>query len=249
MTAIFTKEMGRADGPVVVMAHGWGRDHTDFVPIAELVAPHARVILVDLPGFGQSPRPEVAWSTADYADALREALAEYGSYVWVGHSFGGRVGLRLAAQKDTPISAMVIAGGAGVKLPQPFAKRMRAKYRGAQFKRLKAGANGEAEIIALEKRFGSPDYVASREAGLRDIFVKTVSEDQSDVARRITIPTHLIYGGKDTETPPGVGRMLHGLIAGSTFLECPELDHHTLLTRGRHQVAGALKDIVTGDAP
>ena len=80
---------------------------------------------------------------------------------------------------------------------------------------------------------------------MRDIFIQTVKEDQTNDVGRIIAPTYLIYGAKDTETPPAEGRILHDRIPNSVYIECPEFDHLSVLTRGRHQIANVLKDILT----
>ena len=245
--SINTVEIGQPDRPPVVFAHGWARTHADFMPIAELIAHTARVILLDLPGFGESPRPDTDWDTNDYADHVHTHLQHncgIDRFIWVGHSFGGRVGLRLAALRDTPVDALVLVAGAGVRTPPPLLKKIRGRWKSRQFQKLKSNAHSEEELIELERQFGSPDYVQSRELGLRDIFIKTIQEDQSESAKAITCPTTLIYGAKDFETPPAEGRILNAAIRGSSYVECPEYDHHSILTRGRHQVALALKEAI-----
>ncbi|MDO6592075.1 MULTISPECIES: alpha/beta fold hydrolase [Rhodobacterales] len=248
MKPIASVELGQPDGLVVVFAHGWGRTHADFLPVAELIAGQARCILFDLPGFGDTPRPDDAWDTHDYADYMRDVLAEKigdQPYIWVGHSFGARVGLRLAAQPNSPISQLVVVAGAGVKLPRSLWQQLRGQLRSVQFRRKKAQAADQTQIIELEKIYGSADYIHSREIGMRDIFLQTVKEDQSNDVGRIIAPTHLIYGAKDTATPPAEGRVLHARIPNSVYIECPAFDHLSILTRGRHQIANVLKDILT----
>src|SRR5947199_6674289 len=84
--------------PLLIWGHGWGHTHAGLLPIAEAVQGIAPSLLVDFPGFGASPMPPAAWGTADYADAVAEWLAGLPAKrrVWIGHSFGSRVGLRLA---------------------------------------------------------------------------------------------------------------------------------------------------------
>lgn len=231
--------LGAKDGFPVVFGHGWGRDHQDFLPVAELLGNAAKCVLLDLPGFGKSTRPEAAWDTQDYADHTRAFLeTELGitRFIWVGHSFGGRVGLRLAQTTDSPVSHLFIVAGAGVPRQVDLPKRIKTKWRSWLFQRRKATARSEDDVIALEREFGSADYVASRLSGLRDIFVRTVQEDQSAKLGAIKCPTSLLYGRLDTETPPEIGLRINQLIPHSTYLECAEFDHHTILSRGRHQL-------------
>ena len=249
MDAPHAIRIGTEGAPRVVFGHGWGRSGRDFIPVAETIAPIADSLLLDLPGFGATPRPDDAWGTQDYADYLARHLAEsFGieRFVWVGHSFGGRIGLRLAAKPVPGLAHLIVVAGAGVPRQLGKAEKIKRRIRGARFRALNARARTEDEVIALEKRFGSPDYVASREAGLRDIFVRTISEDQTKTARAIACPTTLIYGAEDTETPPEIGRCLHRLIRGSAYIECPALGHISILDRGRHQIALAVKEALAG---
>lgn len=245
MSSMHYETSGAKNGFPVVFGHGWGRDHRDFIPVAELLGNRARIVLLDFPGFGQSPHPGAAWDTNDYARATRELLeTELGirRFIWVGHSFGGRVGLRLAQMPDSPVAHLFLVAGAGVKRPVSLARRLRGKWRGWAYRRRKARVRNEQELIALETEFGSPDYIESRKTGMREIFIRTVEEDQTELLASITCPTTLLYGGRDTETPPEVGRLLHELIKGSIYLECAEFDHHTILSRGRHQLTLMLRE-------
>lgn len=244
-------EMGKVDGPVIVFAHGWDRTSEDFLPVAELIGESARTILIDLPGFGESPRPSKSWGTEEYAGFLRDYIVHelgHPRFIWVGHSFGGRIGLRMASMPNSPIDNLVVVAGAGIKRPRPWWNSLRARVLSRWFNFQRDRTGSEAELIELEKKYGSADYIHSRETGLRDIFVKTVNEDQTENVKAITCPTTLIYASKDTETPPIIGRMLNQLIPTSRYIECPEFDHSSILTRGRHQVALVLKEAISAEA-
>lgn len=237
--------IGTPGAPAVVFGHGWGRSHRDFIPVAEALAPVADCHLIDLPGFGASIRPEASWGSAEYADYLALYLPDalgLTRFAWVGHSFGGRIGLRLAVAAPQLLRQLVIVAGAGVPRRLTAREQMKRRYNGWRFRRLRDRARSEEERIALEKRFGSADYVASRESGMRDIFTATISENQSDALPRITAPTVLIYGSNDTETPPETGRAMAALIPGASYVECPGYDHISILDRGRHQIALAAKE-------
>ena len=245
MSAIHSLSIGNPKAPLVVYGHGWGRSHHDFIPTAEACAPFAHSVLLDLPGFGSSARPKLAWDTQDYAQAVfKHIKAHYGDqpYTWVGHSFGGRIGLRLASTQESRPEQMIIVAGAGLKRKARFSEKIRAKLRGQRFKFAKRFARNEEALITLEQRFGSIDYVQSRALGLRDIFLRTIAEDQRENAAKITCPTRLIYGEKDQETPPEIGQELHRLIKNSQLVLCPEMGHIELLERGYHHIALAIKE-------
>src|SRR4051794_21014660 len=90
---IFGERSGDGE-PWVLALHGWRRTHRDVA--ASRDGPAA--IAVALPGFGTSPPPPEAWGGAEYAKALVPVVdAMAAPVVVVGHSFGGRVAVHLAA--------------------------------------------------------------------------------------------------------------------------------------------------------
>jgi len=238
-------QIGDVSKPAIVFGHGWGRTYRDFIPVAEALAPVASSYLVDFPGFGDSPRPDDTWGTADYAEHILSYLrSEFGltRFTWVGHSFGGRVGLRIAAAHPETVQHLVLVASAGVPRTRTSIQKLKGRQRGMEFKFRKAMANGDEALHALEAKYGSVDYIHSREIGMRDIFVATVNEDQTGSLSEIQCQTTLIYGGKDMDTPVEVGETLGVGIANSTMIVCPHYDHISILDRGRHQIALAIKE-------
>ena len=238
-------QIGDTRKPAVVFGHGWGRTYRDFIPVAEALAPVASSYLVDFPGFGDTPRPDETWGTQDYAAHMLDFLkTEYGlsRFLWVGHSFGGRVGMRIAATQKEAIAHLFLVASAGVPRTRSMLQKLNGRRRGWEFKYRKSMAKGDAELQALESQYGSLDYIQSRETGLRDIFVKTVNEDQTDTLGEITCPTTLIYGGQDHDTPVEVGQKLAAGIPTAELIVCPHYDHISILDRGRHQIALCIKE-------
>ena len=238
-------QIGDASKPPVVFGHGWGRTYNDFIPVAEALAPVACSYLIDFPGFGETPRPEETWGTEDYAKYLVAFLREeHGleNYTWVGHSFGGRVGMRIAASSPEIINHLVLVASAGVPRTRSQWQTLKGKRRSWEFKIRKSMAKTPEALEALEKQFGSLDYVHSREIGMRDIFVRTVNEDQTPTLGSIGCPTTLVYGGKDFETPVEVGEKIAAGISGARLIVCPHYDHISILDRGRHQIALSIKE-------
>ena len=223
--------------PHVIWAHGWGQNHQAFMPLARSLQAAAHHSLVDFPGFGESPAPPADWDTMAYADAMAEWLATLprGRRVWVGHSFGCRVGMRLAVHHPEAFDAMVLVAGAGLKRRRSLFERVRIFLRVRAFKTLKLLEKLGIDVSARKAQYGSADY---RNAGvLRGTFVKVISEDQAGDVGRIRCPVALIYGERDTETPPEFGERLSKLIPGASLNLVPGLDHYTILTDGGPQVA------------
>ena len=201
-------------------------------------------LLLDLPGFGESPPPPEDWGTQEYADAVASWLKDqnFPRVIWVGHSFGCRVGIRLAAKYPERVKALCLIAAAGLKRQRPPLKRLYFFLRIKLFKALKAFLpQGEAREKILAK-FGSTDY---KKAGpMRTIFIRTVNEDLTEAARAVRCPVRLVFGANDTETPPEFGTRYQSLMLDAELLILDGLDHYSVLTSGRHQAVKVLSDLV-----
>jgi pimeloyl-ACP methyl ester carboxylesterase len=82
----------------VISIHGWTCDHTFWRGQAPIYETH-RALLVDLPGRGQSEKPDVAYTHERFARATNAVMRDAGvdHAVLVGHSMGGPVALTFLA--------------------------------------------------------------------------------------------------------------------------------------------------------
>lgn len=187
-------------GPDVLLLHGWGYDLTLLMPLAKSLAASFRVTLADMPGHGLSPEPKEAISVFDYAElafGLLEALSIQSTYL-LGHSFGCRLGIILAARHPEKIKRMVLCGAAGV-LPKRGASYYIKVYRykiGKSF--LKVFAKGKLE--SWQKNKGSEDYQKLSPV-MKATFSKIVNQDLTPLLKEIQAPVFLIWGQNDTATP------------------------------------------------
>ena len=230
-------------------AHGWGQDHRAFLPMATALQAMGSHTLFDFPGFGQSPRPAQDWGTADYADAAAAFLASLprGRRIWIGHSFGCRVGLQLAARHPQLIDGLFLIAAAGLPRPRTLAQQVQIKTRLWTFKLLKALPRFGIDTSAAREKFGSADY---RNAGeMRPIFVEVVRENLTEVARQVRVPVQLVYGALDDDTPPAIGEMFAARIPKAELTVLPRFDHYTILTDGAHQVQHQLGRFASRIAP
>ena len=95
------RETGDRNAPVALFLHGNPTSSYIWRNIMPLVAPVARCIAPDLIGFGQSGKPDIAYSFADqvrYLDALIEELG-LGSTYLVAQDWGTALAFHLAARR------------------------------------------------------------------------------------------------------------------------------------------------------
>jgi pimeloyl-ACP methyl ester carboxylesterase len=98
MSSIFYSESGT--GLPVVFLHGYCETSYIWKEFKNYLARRNRVITIDLPGFGKSPRLNYAFSLKDIAAEIKQVLDEkrISSFVLIGHSLGGYVALAFAKQ-------------------------------------------------------------------------------------------------------------------------------------------------------
>jgi len=103
-------------GPVLLLLHGLGCDHTSWDPVIDSLARRYTVIAPDLLGHGQSAKPRADYSIGGYANAMRDLLTVLGieSVTVVGHSLGGGVAMQFAYQFPERTERMVLVAPGGI---------------------------------------------------------------------------------------------------------------------------------------
>ena len=196
----------RGDGGVVhIFLHGWGSDHTVF---SSLVRSVSVALALDFPGFGGSTMPKQPWTLAEYAALLRafvDKKAEGREIVFIAHSFGGRVLLKMLNQQSAmswvrrvicigvpfdraltlPQKCAAVVGGAGKAalafLPKSIARKARERW------------------CAL---LGAEDYAALGDEVMKKTFQNIVNEDVRILAQSLKeYPTDFIWGSDDAAAP------------------------------------------------
>ncbi|WP_324014531.1 alpha/beta fold hydrolase [Microbacterium sp. JZ37] len=232
----------------ILAVHGFRGDHHGLEPVVAHL-PGVRVVMPDLPGFGETPpvpgRPLdldafVAWLTAFAAEVAPGAVV-------LGHSFGSIVASAAVARGlptprlilVNPIGAPALEGprgvltrlavlyyAAGARLPDPVGTWL---LRWPVIVRIMSIAMAKTRDRALRRwihdqhdRFFSG--FADRQA-LREAFVTSVSHDVRAFAPRIAQPTLLIAADRDDITPIEAERALRGLFPDARLVELADVGH------------------------
>jgi len=112
-TNIFYREAGPADGPVVLLLHGWPASSHMFRDLMPKLADRFRLIAPDYPGFGYSdaPPPHAFEYTFDHLAEIVEkfvdtlGITKASLYV---QDYGGPIGFRIAAKRPELVRAIVV---------------------------------------------------------------------------------------------------------------------------------------------
>src|SRR4051794_37626246 len=103
-------------GPVLLLLHGLGCDHTTWLPVVAALSRRYTVIAPDLLGHGKSAKPRADYSVGGYANGMRDLLTVLGidKVTVVGHSFGGGVAMQFAYQFPERTERMVLVAPGGL---------------------------------------------------------------------------------------------------------------------------------------
>ena len=215
--ALFAEVYG--DGaPDILALHGWGRRGSDFASVLEGFSG----IAPDLPGFGASPAPDEVIGADAYADIVVGILDSFDRPpVLVGHSFGGRVAVCLAARNPELVGPLVLTGVPLIRLET--GRRPSAGFRFAR--RLnQLGVMSDERLERAKRKRGSEDYRAASGV-MRDILVKVVNESYEGQLRRISSPVQLLWGQDDHEVPLSVAEAAQALLSKSSLEVIPGVGH------------------------
>ncbi len=93
-------------GEVLLLIHGFGGDKDNFTRIARFLTPHYRVIIPDLPGFGDATRnPKASYTMAEQVGRIHGLVTQLG--ITRLHLGGNSMGGFIAAQFAAPYGHMV----------------------------------------------------------------------------------------------------------------------------------------------
>ncbi|MEV3963781.1 alpha/beta hydrolase [Nocardia sp. NPDC050193] len=240
--------LGRAEAPVVVLAHGFGCDQGLWRLVVPLLAQQFRVVLFDHVGSGRSDPsswdPQRYSTMAGYAEDIRQVCRaiDLGPVVLVGHSVAAMMGVLAAAAEPELFRGLVLLapsprfiddpasgyrGGFGADDIDELLESLDANYLGW------SGAmapvimgNPERPELAqeLETTFCRTDPEIAR------IFARvTFLSDNRDDLAAVRVPTLVAQCSNDAIAPPEVGAFVHSRIPGSRLVtlaatgHCPQL--------------------------
>ncbi|MDP3740813.1 MAG: alpha/beta hydrolase [bacterium] len=228
-----------------IFLHGWRANGMIWIPIVKfLKGSDFNIYCLDLPGFGKSENPRTAFHLRDYAEIVVEFQNKLGiaGANLVGHSFGGRVAVKVAVDFPKLVDKLVLVSCGGFRawewkrgLITFLAKVMKPAFALPLLKRLRP---------RIYHMLGADDYLTVPE--LKSTFLNVINEDIKELASDVAHETLIIWGEKDIEVPVEFGRALETLIFKSKLFVYPDTGHFAFLGQPE-DFARRLKDFF--DAP
>ncbi len=214
------------EGKPLLILHGWGSRSERWERVAELLAENGmKVIIPDLPGFGNSQRPSEVWGLDDYCEFIQEFVKflSLEKFYLLGHSFGGSLAVKCALAFPEKIDKLFLVGAACFRRK---ALRKKLFYIIAKVFKIfsflpcySCVRKGFYKFIVRKS-----DYPYT-EGVMKDIYLKIIKEDLSDVLPQIQIPTIIIWGEKDKVKPIKEARSINEKIKNSKLEILPKGGH------------------------
>lgn len=182
----------------IVLLHGWGANVKKLEPLAgELKRLGWNVLIPELPGF-DAPEPKDIWTLEEYSEYVSswsEKAFKKKPYFVFGHSFGGRVAIKMS-MKNKFLEGIILCATGGISRGS-FVKRIifqvLAKIGGV----LGLGNVWKKVIYKLAREH---DYEKASKR-MKEIFKKVVEEDLKAYVPKIKIPVLILWGKQDRVTP------------------------------------------------
>lgn len=182
-------------GPKVVFVHGWGGSSNSLLELHNLAKTQFTSVLIDLPGFGMSDMPEETWGTQEYGDLLANFLKalDFKDCIYIGHSFGGALGVYIANKYPEIVSQLVLLAPAFRRVKKEY-KQIKSPF----YKKIKKHLWPLRKIYYKWRYPGSEALLIPK---LEENFSRIVSYDLTDYLKNIKQPVLVIWGENDQLTP------------------------------------------------
>lgn len=226
-------EKGPETNTSILLLHGWGANIASFNPVIESLSKTFKVYAIDFPGFGQSENPDTSYHVEDYSRLVLEFIKQkkLEKVVLVGHSFGGRVIIKLVGKLGYKPEKVILVDSAGIKPKKSFKRKVKESI----FKCIKNIANiilgkekAKKLIDKYKNKLGSQDYKNADET-MKEVFKNVINEDLTEYLPNIKTSTLLIWGDRDLDTPISDAKKMEELIPDAGLVTIAGAGHFSYL--------------------
>lgn len=229
--------------PIVIL-HGWKLSSSYYNLLVNVLKRKGfTVICFDLPGFGKTKTPINPLTLSDYVEFVLKKIksAKFSKVIIVGHSFGGRIGIKMAAEYPQLIHKLILTGTPGIN-PIPMGKvlffRCLAKSGKILLSIPMISVFKPLLRSLLHRIAGAYDY-SKTDGMMRITFNNIIREDLKLYMGRLKIPTLLLWGEVDQIVPLNIAKQMNRLINKSD-LKLISLSGHEVIKSKANEFANLL---------
>jgi len=215
------------EGRPLLILHGWGSKSENWQRVGEfLIEKGLKVIIPDLPGFGNSQEPPQSWGLADYCQFIKEFVNSLNleKFYLLGHSFGGALAVKCSLEFPEKIEKLFLVDAACFRR-KAFRKRL--FYIIAKIFKIFSFLPFYSFFRKAFYKFivGKSDYPYT-EGVMKDIYLKIIKEDLSKILPQVQVPTIIIWGEEDKIKQIKEARLINQKIKNSHLEIIPSIGHN-----------------------
>jgi len=178
-------------GRAIILVHGIGASGNYFMPLAELLARNYDVHVLDMPGYGKTPKPPRPLTLIQQADILAGYIKKLGlpHAVIVGQSMGCQTGALFAARHGKLCEKLILIG------PTVNKWERQRSIQALRLLRVSFAEPLKANLIVLRDYFRMgvrPYWITSR---------YMISDRIEETIKQVHVPICIIRGTKDRIAP------------------------------------------------
>jgi pimeloyl-ACP methyl ester carboxylesterase len=241
---VHLRDVGPRDDPTpIVLVHGTSASLHTWEGWAAALRTRHRVISFDLPGFGLTgPSADADYRGDTYARFVLDLMDQLKvqRFVIAGNSLGGEVAWRTALMAPQRVTKLILVDAIGPDFKSASVPTAFFAARLPVLNRLFDWVLPRALVVwSLRNVYGDPAkvndalvdryYQLTLREGNRRALVQRLQQHQrgqdAERIRELTLPTLILWGGRDRLMPPSVGRQFKDDIAGSEWVVFDELGH------------------------
>lgn len=111
---LFYYEAGHKDLPTMILIHGLGDEADTWRHVINLLSINNHIVAVDLPGFGRSGKPNIAYSPPFFVEIIGQLMdiLSLNTAILIGSSLGGIIAHEMAIKHPNRVTSLILVGGA-----------------------------------------------------------------------------------------------------------------------------------------
>jgi pimeloyl-ACP methyl ester carboxylesterase len=222
-------------GDCVILIHGLGGDHREWMLQMPEFSKKFRCIAIDLPGHGKSTMPRDIYRPIDHATKIYRFIKELQvdkAHI-VGLSMGGMIAQELALNFGNIINKLVLVS-TSARVPPGSTEKIRRWIKLYLEEGFEAFFEAEIKDIFTEEFLKENEWVIPllkemwKDRSFDTIIWAARGLENWDVTDKISMiesPTLIIHGGRDTLVPVAEAYLIHQGIGGSKLLVYENTGH------------------------
>jgi non-heme chloroperoxidase len=203
---VYQSLLKRKNHPTLIFLHGWASSSQCWLPILGRLTNKYNLYAIDLP----YPKDKVQ-TLESYCQFILDFIKteKIVHPVLVGHSLGGAIAAKIAADYPKEIKSLVLVSAAVVRHQLPSYIKF--------FQKFSRVLHPIRRPLLKLFKLDASDYIVLKTNSEKQTFQNLLKSDLSNKINKITCPTLILWGDTDRSTPISDGRLTHQLIPQSQF--------------------------------